>query len=286
MTRSGLICSATALLVLAACGGGGTGGGTSEPLPDGRPIETTRFQFYKNDHNSRNRIRRELATDDEDRLVLQQFDSNQTRPEQYKNLLAASNIVNQTTMNLEVVAEIEIVDEKETVLRVLRLTADQERFSPVPVDQLGDANGRFFFRGQTEVYTTLADGSFVRSRGELVNLRLDFRDETALIDLRTDTTYGTGDNKVDQLRTEIDAELPFNVRTGVFGGQISMIAYLGESATPTAVTGELRGNVHATQHMLRQDVEGLTTSGLYSVGGAAGDPLRADGIFWGRHPNR
>ncbi len=268
---------AVAVLALAACGGGSSV--TSLP-PEGANIDTPRFtEVYQNSHDQRNRIRRTVATDARDGTILQQFERN-IAPASYRNLIALNDAAYEDSMTLEVVAEVTGGAGQERVLRVLRLTADQAPFTPVAVNELADGEGLFFFRGGTEVYTTLPDGTFVRSVGELVNLKLDFRSETATIDLRTPSMAG----QVEQIRTELQATVPFNIQTGTFGGAIDMNYYAPGTTKPVAVGGELRGNVHATAQMLRQDVEKMTTSGLYTAGGA-GDPMTAEGIFWGKHPN-
>ena len=271
----------TAALFLALLGGcGGGSGGT--PRPDGAVVTTPAFESYARDDNGFNRVRRDSSTPADAAIIAQFEDSNPADPAGYRNLIALSDAEYNGRVTIEVLAQVDGTGGKETVLRVLRLTADQTPFRNEQNGQLVSASGTYFLRGQNFVWATI-DGQPIRSgsdRNGLVDLVLNFDTQTANINLRTGVT-GSSD-----IRTEVvGTQLPFNIRSGAYGGDITVQVWDPDSSVIFAIDGSLRGNVGGTP-AFANNLHGMTTSGVYTAAGTVGGTaISVDGVFAGTDPN-
>lgn len=285
------------ILSLAACGGGGGGTATpGVPLPAGAEVKDGPFTTYRTspgagyDVGPQNRVLRNLALADQgsrafsDAEVLAEFDTTGTGPAGYRNLMAdVAGQYARSDMILEVIAEVGPGNKPN---RLIRITADQ---SLLKNDQGGYAvspDGEFFFRGHALSWVTIDNGPLLEGRHEqgLVNMSVNFAKQTANIELRSNS-YAPSEVEL----TLIAKDLPFNVRTGAFGGDVTMqvgTTALGRSGD---IAGQLRGNVGGDP-VWTNGTHGLTTSGLFTGsdtvvfenGGAAAKPVVVDGIWFGR----
>lgn len=274
------ILSILALTFVVACGGGGGGGNSlpSPPLPDGVPVETPAFETYPTDHNGYSRVRLDQAAP-EDAPVLAAFDDGD-HPAGYRSLVALNEALYDGRMMIEVIGEVD--SEDGSVQRLLRMTVDQ---SPFEHGQLVAASGRFHLRGPNFSWVTIDGGPILSGNdaGGLVHMTLDFDKETAsLHHLRT------GVDDISQVRTDIVAQdLPFNIRSGAYGGDVLIHVWDPHSPDILAVDGSLRGEVGGSP-TYADHLHNLSTSGLYTASGTDEDTgrfLTVDGAFTGIHPN-
>ena len=266
------------LLLTAACSGSSTspeGPVIADPgvdVPDDPAFET----YVTNDTGS-NRIRSDVSVP-ADATVLAQFDdANPDSPAGYRSLIALNDATYTGDVRIEVLAQVAGSGATESVTRLLRLTADQ-----VPLEQVPGAAGRYYLRGDNFAWVTIDDGpvqSGSDSRG-LVGLVLDFDTGSADINLRT----GVAGASV--VRTEIDVTgLPFNIRSGAFGGPITVSVHDPDNPLIYEIDGSLRGNVGGTP-AYADNLHGLTASGLYTATGIdQGADVRIEGVFAGIDPN-
>jgi hypothetical protein len=274
------IAAAACLTMLSGCGGGG--GGSSAALPDGVDVTTPAFESYTTDDTGYSRVRLDKTTSADTAIIAQFEDANPSDPAGYRNLIALSDANYVGVVTIEVLAEVTSSGGTETVTRILRLTADQTPFENEQNGQLVSATGTYYLRGQNFVWASI-DGEPILSGSDsdgLVNLVLDFDNQTATINLRTGVT------DTSSVRTEIDAEnLPFNIRTGAYGGDITVQVWDNDSSTIYAIDGSLRGNVGGTP-AYENDMHGMTTSGVYTAQGTVdGTAVVVDGVFVGTDPN-
>jgi hypothetical protein len=215
-----------------------------------------------------------------DAAVLAQFDATGAGPAGFVNLIALTEQRYRDTMAIEVIAEVDTAAGGR-VIRILRLTADQAPFVNVRQDGTTIGTGRFFFRGGAEVYARLDGGALARGVGELQNMIVDFDAATVAIDLRTPFDPAAGSAIETELRA---ADLPFNIRTGTFGGPVTLATRSADTGEIVTEAGVLRGHIRGDEAGLSRLVENMTGSGLFTVGGA-GSRLQADGVFWGSQLN-
>jgi hypothetical protein len=270
------VISLSPILLVLACGGG------TSPLPPGQPVITPAFESYTRDDNGFNRVRKDASTDADDAVIAQFEDADPADPAGYRNLIALSDAEYDGKVIIEVIAEVETVGGTETVKRILRLTSDETPFRNVQGGSLVAATGTYFLRGQNFVWVSV-DGEPIRSGADssgLVDLVLDFGAETASINLRTGVT-GTS-----AIRTEIAAAgLPFNIRSGAYGGDVTVQVWDPDSSTVFAIDGSLRGNIGGTP-AFADNLHGMTTSGLYTAAGTdGGSSVTLEGVFFGTDPN-
>ncbi len=265
------------LTLLAACGTA-----TRPSLPDGRTIDTPDFVTYVTGHNGYSRVRRDYGTEG-DAAVLAQFeDADPTDPAGYRNLIALNESLYGGRMNIEVIAEVDTGDG--TVRRLLRLTADQSPFVNEAGGELIAATGRFYLRGANYNWVSIDDGPLIGGSDAtgLVDMVLDLDSETVSLNLRT----GVGGDSL--IRTEITVvDMPLNIRSGAYGGDIVIQVWDPDSADILAIDGALRGNLGGTP-IYGDGQHDLTTSGLYTADGvddATGRRVRIDGVYMGRDPN-
>lgn len=273
-------CAVLSLLVLSACGGGGNGGGFPD-LPDTVPVENGPFQTYRTDHNSFSRVRMDHATA-ADAPVLAKFeDGDPADPAGYRNLIARNEALYDGNMVIEVIAEVE-TGQGDKARRLLRLTADQAPFENVRNGRLVEASGKYHFRGQSLAWVTIDDGPLLSGRHErgLESLVLDLEAGTASVDIRTEVSP---DSEVEiGLKA---AGLPFDVVSGAYGGGVTIDVENPDVAETYSINGHLRGNVGGRPGY-KNDVHGLTTSGLYRASGNdKGSAVTVDGVFMGVDPN-
>ena len=268
------------LAVLTGCGGGG---GVAGPrLSDGATVTTPAFQSYARNDNGYGRVRRDYASAADGAVLAQFEDANPADPAGYRNLIALSDAAYNGRVILEVIGAVQGSGTTETVTRLLRLTADEAPFVNESGNALVTATGQFYLRGQNFVWVSI-NGQPIRSgsdSGGLVNLVLDFGKQTANINLRTGVT------ETSQVRTEITANgLPFNIRSGAYGGDITIQVSDPDSTAIYAIDGSLRGNLGGSP-TYANSVHPLTTAGLYTASGTDGSTqVVVDGAFAGKDPN-
>lgn len=279
MRAASTIAGMFGIILLAACGGGG-GSGVA-PLPDGREVVTPAFQNYSRDDNGFNRVRLDRSTPADAAVIAQFEDKNPADPAGYRNLIALSDKNYAGKVAIEVLAQVDGSSGTEKVTRLLRLTADQTPFENEKNGKLVAATGTYYLRGQNFVWAAI-DGKPIRSGSDssgLVDLVLNFDTQTANINLRT------GVSGASEIRTEIAAkDLPFNIRSGAYGGAITVQVWDPDSSTIFAIDGSLRGNIGGTP-TYTDGKHGLTTSGVYTAGTAGVTPVIIDGVFVGADPN-
>lgn len=269
------------IALLSACAGGG-GGGEDFVAPVGTPIEVPGVDAYVTNHNgySRARLSRYDASSVADASVIAQFEDNSpASPAGYKNLIALTEARYLDNMQLEVIAEVKSTEAGEEVVRVLRITADQADFDNL--DSKGNliASGKYYFRGQAEVFASVDGGALQRGVGELQNMVVDFDTQSVMIDLRTPNDIAGG-SQVET--TMLVAGIPLNVVTGEFGGAVTLSTRDLATAEDIVSSGTLRGNLSGSEDGASRLIEDMTTSGVFAVDG---DRLKADGIFWGSQLN-
>lgn len=270
-----------ATLTLAACGGGGS---DLSPMPDGTPIVTDGIEGYVTDHNGHNRARATLATDAADALILADFDASGTS-EGYANLFADMALPGR--MEIEVIAE--MTGGKPS--RILRITADQAAFAGIDQRQplVPDSEGNYVhhFTGNAMVFVTLGDdpmrvGRVQTSGAEqagVLHLQADIKSQTISIDFRTGINAAL-DSEIEVAFSAND--IPFNIASGTYGGAIDVSVKSPTSEDIYAATGNLRGNIAASQRELEWYSENMTTSGVFT---AEGNDVSVQGVLWGNHRN-
>lgn len=263
--------------ILAACSGGGSSG-----LPDGRPVDVEGFETYTTAHNGYARVRRSYATDADAEALAAFEDADPADPAGYRQLIALNEARYGDRMNIEVIAEVDTPDGPAT--RLVRLTVDQAPFSNEQGGELIAATGRFYLRGANYAWATIDGGPLLAGSDDegLVNMVIDFDSETVDLNLRT----GVGGESA--LRSEIEvADLPLNIRSGAYGGGVTIHVWDPDSPDILSVDGSLRGNLGGTPDYT-DGVNNLSTSGLYTADGvddATGRHVRIDGVFVGVDPN-
>ncbi|MDB5666445.1 viral aspartic protease [Cypionkella sp.] len=270
------------LTLLIGCGGGGGGQNSTSLAAAAADVKTAAFSTYVRDDNGFNRVRRDYSKKADAAVIAQFEDKNPRDPAGYRNLIALSDANYRGKMTVEVLAQVQTTGGKETVKRVLRLTADQIPFKNEKNGRLIAAKGTYYLRGQNFVWVG-AGGRPIRSgsdRNGLVDLVLNFDKQTANINLRT------GVSGKSNIRTEVVAKgLPFNIRSGAYGGAITVQVWDPNSSTISAIDGSLRGNIGGTP-AYANNKHGMTTSGVYTAQGTlGGKPLTVDGVFVGTDPN-
>ena len=265
------------LLALAACSGG-----SPASLPDGRPIDVAGFEAYTTNHDGSSRVRRSYATAADAAAVAAFEDGDPAGPAGYRSLIAVNEARYGGRLNVEVIAEVETPDGPAS--RLVRLTVDQSPFSNVSGGELIAATGQFYLRGANYTWATIDGGPLLQGSDEngLVNMVIDFDTETVALNLRT------GVDSTSALRSEITADdLPLNIRTGAYGGDITVQVWDPDSPAILSADGTLRGNLGGTPDYT-DNIKTLSTSGLYTAEGVdpvTGQLLHVDGVFYGVDPN-
>tara|TARA_R110000868_G_scaffold221493_1_gene473102 strand:+ start:29845 stop:30681 length:837 start_codon:yes stop_codon:yes gene_type:complete len=264
--------SLACLTLLSACMGGG-----AEKVPlVGTPIETAGIQGYVTNHNGYSRARIDSYGAADASTIAQFEDPDPANPAGYKNLIALTEARYFDNMQLEVIAEVKSTEGGEEIVRVLRVTADQAPFDNV--DRKGNliASGKYYFRGQAEVYASVDGGALQRGTGTLENMVVDFDTQSVLIDLRTANNPAGGS----QIETTMVVDnIPLNVVTGAFGGAVTLSTRdLDDQSVSIVSSGTLRGNLSGDEDSVARLDENMATSGVFSV---SGDRMTAEGLFWG-----
>jgi hypothetical protein len=263
-------------LVLAGCGGGG-------PAPTGKEVNTPAFTSYTTDHNGYSRIRKDNS-DPADAAVIAEFeDSDPATPAGYRELIQLADAHYTGSMTIEVIAEVADVGGTEKTKRILRLTADQAPFENVKNGKLVTATGTYYLRGQNFAWVSLDGGDLLsgqKTDGGLVTMELNFDTQTVNLILRTDVEAGS------EVTTLITANnLPFNIVTGAYGGDVTIEVTDPNAALTYAIDGSLRGNVGGSP-TYSGGTHGMTTSGLYTATGTdQGVTVTVDGVYYGTDPN-
>lgn len=275
MARFGLVLAAFAL-ALGGCGGSGSasGGGAAPALPAGTPVVTPGIESYRTDHDGFSRARVTPGDARGDAAVLAAFDRGAT-PAGYRSMVDGLERAFRDTTRIEVIAEV-VPDGRggDRATRLLRVTVDKAPFTNAGLNGRPVTEGQFFFRGvgQHQVWASVDGGPLREGRGDLENLMVDFGAERAAIDLRTGTGIGTA------VRAD---NLTFDIRTGAFGGPVTMTHRIDADTTVSA-DGMLRGYITATPAGLSYRRKDMTAAGLYTV---TGQRLSGDGVFRGTQPD-
>lgn len=249
--------------------------------PTGVDVVTPAFESYTTDHNKFARVRQDRSTPADATILAQFEDGDPASPAGYRELIALNDALYAGKMTVEVIGEVDATSGAAT--RLLRLTVDQAPFENVKNGALVEASGKFYLRGQNFAWATIDGGPLLsgsQADGGLVNLELDFDREVASINLRT----GVAGASV--VRTEATGtNLPFNIVTGAYGGDITVQIWDPNSSVIHDIAGSLRGNVGGTP-TYTDNKHGLTTSGLYTATGTSnGVPVTLDGAYFGTDPN-
>lgn len=266
---------------LQACGGGGGG---KAPLPPGKEIDTPEFETYRTDHNGRNRVRSRIAVSGADKDALTAFDTTGSGPAGYLSLIDLQGTPYDGKMTIEVIGAVDEGSGKTN--RLLRLTADQTAFVNERNGAPIAAKGQYHFRGVNYAWVTIDNGPLLsgyHAQG-LENLVIDFDNETASVNLRTEVA---GSSEVEI--TLEGNDLPFNIRSGAWGGDVTIQIRDPNSPLEGSIDGVLRGNIGGSPEYANGQHD-MTTSGIYTGSGIiTGDgtdhPVSVDGIFFGRDPN-
>ncbi|RRH78222.1 hypothetical protein [Falsigemmobacter faecalis] len=217
--------------------------------------------------------------------MLAAFDSTGRGPEGYANLMKdLAGAYDPREMVLEVIAELNQDGTK--AARLIRVTADQSLLENEKNGRLVAETGQFHFRGQALAWVTIDNGPLLSGHHPegLVNMSVDFASQTANINLRTENSLTS------EVEVKLEAEnLPFNIRTGAFGGAVVMQVGTDTLGRSGDIPGHLRGNVGGTP-VWTNSIHDLTTSGLFTGAGTTrfgGDDktpkdVRIDGMWFGR----
>ena len=251
-------------------------------LPDGREITVAGYETYTTDHNGFSRVRRDYATDADAAVIAGFEDSDPADPAGYRNLIALNEELYGGRMNIEVIAEVDTPDGP--ARRLLRLTADSMPFNNVENGELIAATGQFYLRGSNYSFVSIDDGPLLSGSDEngLVNMVIDFDTESVSLNLRT------GVDDTSDVRMEILVEdMPLNIITGGYGGDVTIRVWDPDSPDILDVDGTLRGNLGGSPRY-EDDQHDLSTAGLYNAEGTdegTGREVRVDGVFFGMDPN-
>lgn len=277
------VIAACATLGLAACGGGGGGGGDTSPAPvPGKEINTPAFESYRTDHNGRNRIRRDISTPSDAPVVAQFEDADPASPAGYRNLIDLADTTYGDRMTIEVIGK--VASANGPVERILRLTVDETPFLAARPNAPVSADGKYFFRGANFVWASLDGQPLLTGANSdgLVNMELDFAKQTASLRLETGVNAGS------QVRTDMSADnLPFNIRTGAYGGDVTLRVWDPDSSDILSAAGSLRGSVGGRPEFA-DGKHDMVTGGLYTISGKdaeTGRQVDANGVFHGADPN-
>lgn len=279
MNKIPLCCLVGLLLFAAACSS------SSAPTPDvvvpDEPAvdvpDDAAFETYVTDATGASRVRADRSMPGDADILAQFEDANPDSPAGYRSLIALNDQIYAENVVIEVIAEVAGTANDAAATRLLRLTADQ-----APLEQVAGTTGQYYLRGDNFVWVTIDGGPLLSgsdSRG-LVNMVLDFDAGTADLNLRTGATDASA------VRTEIlVAGLPFDKRSGAFGGPISVDIQDPDGPQIYKVNGSLRGNVGGTP-AYENSRHGLSTAGLYTASGTdQGAMVTIDGAFAGVDPN-
>lgn len=260
-----------ALLGLAACGGG-----SSAVAPD-RVITTPAFTTpaLVAGQNSI-RLDRSVAGDS---AVLADFDNPAVAdPTGYRKLITLSEAAYASKVNIEVIAAVSGPDGSVTN-RLLRLTTRQGELIPT-TSTAKDPDGVYWFKGESFAWASVDGGppiSGYHATG-LETLKIDFKQGLASIDLRTENSLTSGVEV-----TLVANDLPFNVTSGAFGGDITLQVRFRDDPTVAVANGSLRGNIGGEEKFV-EDIHQMVAGGLYTATGTAdGKSIRVDGAFVGAH---
>ncbi len=289
-----------ALAALTACGTGPVGtasetasaGATASAASraqSGVTVPTEGYETYVTQHNGFTRVRRSnLQPDDE--AVLAQFDSSGSdSPAGFRRLIDMSQSPLANRVHVEAIGEMDSWtdgngDPAEALERVLRLTTDVERFTPEAVVAAG---GEIVLSGTD--YSVVRIGEMRpyanQSDDGALYLALNFDRETAAIRIINRTLYQHCAQCQTQDLRRIDLlgeDLPFNVQTGAFGGEVEGNVYelmvrLGSRTID--VNGTVLGQVGGSEP------GSLVAGGVFEASGSgtyAGQPIDAqvEGVFW------
>jgi hypothetical protein len=291
-----LILSLFAAASLTACGsvsttgaGAGVGGTGAGATRAGATVPTDGFETYVTQHNGFTRVRRS-ETEAGDAAILSQFeDANPASPAGFVSLISMRGTPVANRVHAEIIGEerswLDGNGNRASALeRILRLTADVEDFTPANVARAGG-----------EIVLSGSDYSIVRV-GDAINhtnqsdpgtlyLALNFDTETAAIRILNRTVYlhCGGCRPEDHRRIDLLGEdLPFNVQTGAFGGEITGEVYelmVRLGSRTTEVSGTILGQVGGAA---RDD---LVAGGVFEATGTSTSmgttqEVQVDGVFW------
>ena len=267
--------------ILQACGGGGSGGAG---LPPGKDVTTSAFETYRTDHDGRNRVRSRIAVSGEEAAALTAFDTSGSGPAGYLSLIDLRGTPYAGQMTIEAIGAVDTGSGK--TRRLLRLTADQAAFVNERNGAPIAATGKYHFRGTAYSWVTIDNGPLLsgyHAQG-LEDLVIDFDTETASVNLRTEVAAGS-----EVEITLSGSDLPFNIRNGAWGGDVTIAIRDPNSPMQGSIDGVVRGNIGGAPEFANSQ-HGMTTSGLYTGSGTIAEGgtdhrISVDGVFFGRDPN-
>lgn len=256
----------------------------------GAVVPTDGYETYITQHNGFSRIRRS-NTQAGDAAILAQFeDADPASPAGFRSLVDLRKTSVANRVHAEVIAGKRTWadgngDAISALERVLRLTTDVERFTPAAVAAAG---GEIVLSGSDYSLVRFGSGDIDfanQSDPGALYLALNFDTETASIRIINRDIYlhHAGARPEDLNRIDLLGEnLPFNVQTGAFGGEINGEVYrlavrLGSYTIP--VSGTLLGQVGGAAP------NDLVAGGVFEASGSGtglGMPVdvQVDGIFY------
>ena len=292
-----LIVPLFALAALTACsstmapggGGAGTGAGGGSGATRGAVVPTDGFETYVTRHNGFTRIRRSEAQAGDDAILRQFEDSNPASPAGFRNVIDLRSTPVANRVQAEAIGQERTwrdgSGQTQTALqRVLRLTADVEGFTPAAVVAAG---GEIVLSGSDYSVVRINDAVNHNNQSApgTLYLALNFDTETAAIRILNRTVYlhCGGCRPEDHRRIDLLGEnLPFNVQTGAFGGEISGEVYelmVRLGSRTTEVSGTILGQVGGSRP------DDLVAGGVFEASGTMDyqgqqSDVQVDGVFW------
>lgn len=282
-----------ALATLTACGSGPMPGGAGgAPVTRGAEVPTEGYETYVTQHNGFTRIRR-ADTQAGDEAILRQFeDSNPASPAGFRNLIDLQSTPVRGRVQAEAIGQMaswQLGDgtTRSELQRILRLTTDVEDFNPANIARAG---GEIVLSGADYTVVRIGDGapSFNnQSNNGSLYLAVNFDTETAAIRIVNRTLYQHCGQCTPEDRFRVDLlgeNLPFNVQTGAFGGEITGEVYelmVRRGGRAGEVSGTILGSIGG---VARDD---LVAGGVFEATGEMSHPagpgtqtVQVDGLFW------
>lgn len=259
-----------AVFALAGCLSAPEGGGiatrTALAAAPAVDVPTDGYETYVTQHNGFTRVRRIASEEPNDDLILARFeDANPASPSGFRSIADFRRAGVTGRVNVEVIAQQDSATAP--IGRLLRLTTDVQGAQLASIAQAG---GRVTLAGTDFSLVRAGAGSTQydyaqQSDNGALYLALDFDTQTATIHVLNEFTRQNGWNIPERIDL-IGRDLPFDVESGLFGGDIA-------------------GEVTYVAPHLGVPVVDVTGTVLGSVGGSRADDLVAGGVFWAEGTN-